>query len=247
MSDKKFMAVIAVLVIAVVGAILVFGGGSSNAFVGDPLKVATGEKPADAKPDDKVQPADMVKGAGKKGVTIIEFGDFECPACYGFYLELDQVLKTYGDDIQFVFRHNPLTSLHPNAFAAHRASVAAANQGKFWEMYDLIYRGQPTWSRQQTGLTTAQAASIFVGYAEQLELDIAKFKTDVDSQETFNYIDSHLDSGRQLDVVGTPTLYINGELVSLRTFAELQQYIDDIIGDSETADTADKASDTKEN
>ena len=136
MSDKNFMALIAIIVVAVVGSFIAFGGNAESGqdWIGDPLQVATGV----AEGEEEVQPADRVKGAANPTATIIEYGDFGCPACFGFHPQLQILEANYPDDLQIVYRHNPLTAIHPNAFAAHRASEAAANQGMFWEMHDLL-------------------------------------------------------------------------------------------------------------
>ena len=227
MSDKSFIALIGLIVAVVVGSIILFGGGNDSAgnFIGDPLAVANGE----ANEAGEIQRADTVLGAEDAKVTLIEFGDFECPACSAFYTELKQLEAAYPDDVRVVFRHNPLTQLHPNAFAAHRAAVAADNQGKFWEMHDLLYQGQNSWSAQVSGLDISAAAKVFENYAQSLGLDLDKFKTDVESQETFDFIDSHLDAGQQLGVTGTPTIFVNGEQVTERSFEELSALVDSLI------------------
>ena len=239
MSDKNFMALIVVIVVAVVGSIIIFGSseGGGN-FVGDPLQVATGE----VNEDGESQRADHVFGSDDARVTLIEYGDLECPACAAFFPELKALENAYPDDLRVVFRHNPLTQLHPNAFAAHRAAVAAANQGKFWEMHDLMYERQPSWSVAQAGLDISAASEVFEGYAQALGLDMEQFKTDVASQETFDFIDSHLDSGQQLGVTGTPTIFINGEEVTERSFEELSALIDSILA-GEPAATEQSADD----
>ncbi len=236
MSDKNFMALIAIIIVAVVGAIFLFGGDNSSgqAFIGDPLEVATGE----GEEGEEVQPADHVKGPADARVTLIEFADFGCPACFGFFPQLQTLEAQYPDDLRIVYRHNPLTALHPNAFAAHRASVAAANQDMFWEMHDLLLERQPSWSAQQSGLTVSQAAEVFEGYAQELGLDMERYAADVESEEVFNYIDSHLDSGNQLGVTGTPTVFLNGEEITERTAAEISVLIDQILAESTPSDDA---------
>ena len=229
------MTLIVLIIVGVIGAVLVFGGESSNngVFFGEPLEVARGQ----ADSDGNVQRADHVKGANDATVTLIEYGDFACPACFAFFPELQQLEAAYPDDLEVVFRHNPLSSIHPNAFAAHRAAVAADNQGMFWEMHDLLYERQPSWSATQSGLDITAAATVFETYAQELGLDIEQYTADVASQATFDFIDSHLDSGSQLGVTGTPTLFLNGEEVNERSFAELSAIIDGIIAENGAAET----------
>jgi len=245
MSDRNFMTLIVLIIVGVIGAVLVFGGESSNngTFFGEPLEVARGQADADG----NVQRADHVKGGSDAKVTLIEYGDFECPACFAFFPELQQLEAAYPDDLEVVFRHNPLSSIHPNAFAAHRASVAADNQGMFWEMHDILYERQPAWSATQSGLDITGAATVFESYAEELGLDIEQFNADVASQATFDFIDSHLDSGSQLGVTGTPTIFINGEEVNERSFAELSAIVDSILAEeNETEETPDNTEATEE-
>ncbi len=249
MSDKNFMAMIAIIVVAVVGSIIMFGGSdsaSSGAWIGDPLLLATGE----ANGDEEVQAADHYRGAEDPEVVIIEYADFECPACFGFAPQLQIVEANYEDEVQVIFRHNPLSSLHPNAFAAHRAAEAAGQQDKFWEMHDILFERQPSWSAQQSGLSVSDAAAVFEGYAEEIGLDMDKFRADVESEEVFDYIDSHLDSGSQLGVTGTPTIFLNGEEITERSAEELGAIIDQILADNNSEegveDTSEDASDETE-
>lgn len=251
MSDKRFMILVFGLIAVFIGAIVLFGGSEgSQSFIGDPLEVQTGEPKYETNENGEeeavpVQPADRIKGSGNKDIVLIEYADFECPACFGFYPELTQIEEVYGNDITFVFRHNPLP-IHANALAAHRASEAAANQGKFWEMHDLLFQNQPSWAQQTSGTTTADAASLFEGYAEQLELDMEQYRADVGSQAVLDYINSHKDSASQLGVTGTPTIFLNGEEVTYRTFAEFSAAIEQLIADSEgTADSSNQASDAE--
>lgn len=235
MNDKNFMILIGAIIVGVIGGLLLFGGESSSSgtFIGDPLEVADGGTPNE---NGEIQRADHVKGPSDAEVLIIEYADFECPACAAFTPELQQIMDTYSEDVQVVFRHNPLTTLHPNAFAAHRAAVAASNQDAFWEMHDLLYERFISWSAQQSGLTVSQAAETFEGYATELGLDVEQFREDVASQATFDFIDSHLDSGRQLGVTGTPTVFINGEQVEERSFEELSAIIDQILESSDSGE-----------
>jgi len=242
MNDKNFMALIALIIVAVAGSVIFFGKNDSSGggnWTGDPLRIVEAAETNEA--GDITQAADHIIGPKDAKVTLIEFADFECSACEIFYPQLKALEAAYPDDLQVVFRHNPLTQIHPNAFAAHRASVAAANQEMFWEMHDLLYERQTSWNRQNAGLDTAQATDVIVSFAEELNLDIDKFREDIESEDTFNFIDSHLDSGAQLNVTGTPTIYLNGELVAERSFEELSAIIDGILSnDSEAGESVDQ-------
>lgn len=155
------------------------------------------------------QPTNHVRGENKKSVTLTEYGDFQCPACGGYYPIVEQVFEKYKDDIQFQFVNFPLTQIHPNAMLAHRSAEAASNQGKFWEMYKLLYENQSTW----TSLTSAQADSAFRSYAESLGLDMAKFDTDQKSQATNSIINADISKGKDLGITGTPSFFVDGKKI----------------------------------
>jgi len=106
-------------------------------------------------------------------------------------------------------------------------------------MHDLLFENQPLWASAQSGLTVTEAAQTFEGYAQQLGLDMDQYRSDVESEATFDLISSHLDSGNQLGVTGTPTLFLNGEEITERSSAEIGSLIDAILAadqDSETSE-----------
>jgi len=199
--DRNFILMLVGVAVLLGGAFFLAGGKgdkTSNEFVGNPLEV---------------QAEDYVKGEGTEGVTLIEFADFECPACAQFYPQLKQLEAEFGDEVRIVFRHFPLVQIHPNANAAHRASIAAGNQGKFWEMHDLLYENQQRWSRQFSGIDVSAAAAIFESFAQDLELDIDQYRADVAAEATSNAITRGINSGNQANVTGTPTIFLNGERI----------------------------------
>lgn len=152
-----------------------------------------------------VQPSSHTQGAG--AVTLVEYGDFQCPFCGTFYPVLKQVKEKYGDKITFQFRHFPIASSHPNAMAAHRAAEAAAKQGKFFEMHDILYERQQSWS----GSTSA--STVFEGYAQQLGLNMDQYKADVVSSAVNDVIQADVKEGQKLRVSGTPTFFIDGQKI----------------------------------
>jgi protein-disulfide isomerase len=172
------------------------------------------------------QPTNHVQGQGTKKVTIVEYGDFQCPACGAYYPIVEQARAKYGDDITFQFRHFPLVQIHQNAMAAHRAAEAADKQGKFWEMYNLLYTNQQSWS------SGTNVNAIFEAYAQQLGLDMDKFRKDVASNEVGNAINADIKAGQSLGVNSTPTFFINGKKVDPlpnRTLEAFSKLIDDVI------------------
>lgn len=136
-------------------------------------------------------------------VTVVEFGDYQCPACGEAYPITKQVLQTYGTKINFIFRNFPLPQ-HKNAPMAAEAAEAANAQGKFWEMHDKLYETQNDWSNLDNPLDT------FVGYAKGLGLDTNKFKTDVAGNKYIDFITSDTNDGNNLSISATPTFFVNG-------------------------------------
>lgn len=164
-------------------------------------------------------------GDNKKGVTLVEYGDYQCPACGAYYPLVKQVTDKYTSDIQFQFRNFPLNTIHPNARASARAAEAAGKQNKYWEMHDLLYEQQKSWE------SSSSAASIFEGYATQLGLDSAKYKTDFASTEVNDVINADYNEGTHLGITGTPTFFLQGKKVdnAPQTAEAFYKLIDDAI------------------
>lgn len=177
-------------------------------------------------PDTNVQASSHTIGSGS--VTLVEYGDFQCPFCGQFHPVLQEVKAKYGDKITFQFRSFPIISAHPNAMAAHRAAEAADKQGKFWEMHDRLFESQSVWSTSQT------ASSIFESYAKELGLDLEKFKSDAASSAVNDIIQADLREGQALRVDSTPTFFLNGsKLTDPRMTVEyFSEKIDEALGSS---------------
>ena len=169
------------------------------------------------------QASNHTVGAGNKKVTLVEYGDFQCPVCSDYFVILKEIKSKYGDDITFQFSHFPLDSIHPNARGASRAAEAAGNQGKFFEMHDLLYQNQQIWS------SSSNAKELFGSYAQQINLDMAKFDADYIDELTNDVINADLDAGKAVGVTGTPGFILNGRLLEdneRRSFDELVKTID---------------------
>ena len=152
-------------------------------------------------PSTSVSASSHTQGNGP--VTLVEYGDFQCPFCGTFYPVVKQVKEKYGDKITFQFRNFPIASSHQNAVAAHRAAEAADKQGKFFEMHDLLYERQASWS------SSSNAATIFEGYGQELGLNMDQFKTDAASSAVNDIIQADISAGKDLRVSGTPTFFID--------------------------------------
>lgn len=141
---------------------------------------------------------DHIQGEKNAAITLVEYGDYQCPFCGQAYPVIKQIQQNYGSKLRFVFRNFPLSEYHPLAMAAAQTAEFAGTEGKYWEMHDLIFENQPK-------LTTEFLLSL----AESLKLSPEKLK-EVFSNETFeNKIQSDFLGGVKSGVNGTPTLYIN--------------------------------------
>lgn len=171
----------------------------------------------------EVTDSDWVRGKKESKVTLIEYGDFQCPACANYEPIVQDLLKEFPEDLRLVYRHFPLITIHRNAYAASRASEAAGMQGKFWEMHDLLYERQKDWEK------ASNPKEIFVNYAKEIGLDEEKFKKDFDSGSSEEKINKDLASGRSLGVNATPTFLLDGRKVQPRSFEEFKRLVEERI------------------
>jgi protein-disulfide isomerase len=142
---------------------------------------------------------DHVQGPADAPVTLLEYGDYECPYCGAAYPIVKEVQARMGDRLRFVFRNFPITTSHPHAEDAAEAAEAAASQGSFWEMHDLLYENQRRLRDEDLR-----------GYAEQLGLDLASFDREMTEHVHAARVREDFMSGVRSGVNGTPTFYING-------------------------------------
>jgi protein-disulfide isomerase len=181
----------------------------------EPAAATAGAKPA---ADDAVYQIPIVyaprKGNPKAPVTVVEFADFQCPFCQANAGLPDQLVKEFPDDVQFAFKHYPLDR-HPDALEAAKAAWAAQQQGKFWEMHDLIFGG---------GVENVGADTLH-GYAEKLGLDMARFDADVASPRAQQSIMFDKQIGRTIKLFGTPSYFINGKRAEDRSLPGMRARI----------------------
>lgn len=166
-----------------------------------------------------------VYGENKKKVSLVEYGDFECPACAAFFPVVQQVKEKYKNDIEFQFRHFPLSQIHQNARAASRAAEAAGNQGKFWEMHDILYEQQDSWK------SSGSITSLFEGYATQIGLKPDQYKKDFASSAVNEVINADYAEGTKQGVSSTPTFFLQGKKLDKNptTLEEFSKLIDEAI------------------
>jgi protein-disulfide isomerase len=146
-----------------------------------------------------VSSSDHMEGDPESPIILVEYGDFQCPHCGAAYPIIKQIEKKFKGQLAIVFRHFPLAEAHPYAQAAAVASEAAANQGKFWPMHDLIFENQ-----HHLGLEK------LLQLAEGLKLDMKRFQNDFKDPGLFKKVEDSFESGIISGVNGTPSFFING-------------------------------------
>jgi len=174
-------------------------------ILGGILYVSKHDQHSTASSGSNAQPTHHVEGTSPSGVTLVEYGDYECPVCGSFYTIVKQVAAAYNDKLVFQFRNLPLTSIHRNAFAGARAAEAAGLHNKYWEMHDLLYESQTSWAQ------ASDVQSIFKSYAGQLGLNVTQFTSDYASDKVNNAINADLNAFADThDDMATPTFYLDG-------------------------------------
>jgi protein-disulfide isomerase len=205
---KILVAVLVVVVGGMIGLFVLANNNNAPAAVGDKTKI--------------VRTTSHKTGSGS--IQMVEFGDYQCPACGAAYPNVKQLLASEGTNISFYFRNFPLITLHPNANTGANAAEAAADQGKFWEMHDKLYETQTAWSNLSDPTDT------FVGYAKSLGLDSDKFKTAIQNKQFQNVIDQDVADGNALSINATPTLYFNGvKYTGTSSYADLKAQVDSLL------------------
>ncbi len=142
---------------------------------------------------------DHVRGTLDASIVLVEYGDFECPYCFRARDVLDDLAGTFGSDIAFVFRHLPLIDVHEQAMDAAVAAEAAAEQGMFWEMHDLLFANQDALERDD-----------LIRHAGSLGLDVARFERDLDDRGLLLRVEHDMETADESGAAGTPTFFING-------------------------------------
>ena len=142
---------------------------------------------------------DHIFGNSNAILELVEYGDYECPHCGHAYPIVKDIQQKFRNDLKFVFRNFPLSEIHPHSFLASLASEAAAQQGKFWEMHDIIFENQKT----------LEPDNIFL-FAKKLSLDMGRFKNDIRQPQLIDKVNNDFEGGLRSGVNGTPTFFING-------------------------------------
>lgn len=152
-----------------------------------------------------------LRGRTDAPVLLEEYGDFQCPPCGFLHPILKRLEGEYATQLRVAFHHYPLSTIHKNAAEAARAAEAAALQGKFWQMHDLLFEKQNSWK------DAAPARPVFLSFARTLGLDIQKFTQDMDSTAVINRVMTDESEGSARGVSGTPTVFLNGREIPYET------------------------------
>ncbi len=201
-------------------AVLVLLGGAALFIFGNPQPKESGQA---VDSQSLVRENSHMTGKREAKVTVVEFGDFQCPGCAYADPIVKQVVENYKDNpnFNFVFRNFPLNSIHPNAQLAAESAEAAGEQGKYWEMNHRLYETQTDWA------TNADPKPIFVNFARELGLDVNKFEAAINQGLFREIIKTDLADGQAVEVNSTPTFFVNGvKQTSIPTFEEWKQQID---------------------
>lgn len=198
-----FIAGFLVLVTAAVIIAGAYGGGDSSGNASSTF-VSTVAPP--------ITTADWKEGNPDAKVSLIEYGDFECPACGEYFPVVQQLIANYSSTLLFVFRNFPLYTIHPFASIGAEAAEAAGLEGgsaKYWAMHDLLYTDQADWSTN-SALTPAQVVSqYFNGYAASIGLNTTTFDNDMNATSVADKIQADVDGGNAASIDHTPTFFIN--------------------------------------
>lgn len=206
-------------------ALLAIGGSAAGMYY-----LATTTPASDTTKDsaliDTAFAADWIRGNPDSSVTLVEYADFQCPACAQYHPLVKILEQEFGTDAQFIFRHFPLSRAHPNAEAAAAAAEAAGMQGKFWEMRDILFERQTEWAQKP------RPQSTFNSYAEELGLNVEKFEEDRNRDNIEEKIEKHFQSGTASNVNATPTFFLNGKkLESPRSIEDFRNLLSQAIAE----------------
>jgi protein-disulfide isomerase len=162
-------------------------------------------------------------GDSNASVSIEVFNDYECPPCGPLNKQLQKIKAKYKDKVQIIFRNYPLTNMHQHALLAARAAEAAGLQGHFIEMIDQLYGNLKYWSKRKN------AKPLFLSYARKLNLDLVQFARDLDGEVVRERIRLDVERAKSLEIVGTPTILLNGKMLYVTTIDKITPLIDEAL------------------
>lgn len=207
----------------IIGAVVLAGGialylSQKNSNAESKPQTAGGSAAADYAPSPG---GGRVRGSAEAKVTLVEYGDYQCPTCGLYHPITQELLHRYPGKFRLEFHHFPLIQMHSNAMGAALAAESAGDQGKFWEMHDMLFEHQQQWGDLRNPNPNAEA--VFLQYALQLGLDSNKFMQSMRSPATRDRILADVTKGSPI-VKGTPTFVLDGQVLS--NLPDLQWFVD---------------------
>lgn len=164
---------------------------------------------------------DWIRGNKDAKTTLVEYSDFQCPACGFWEPEIQKLMKELDGKIRLVYRNYPLVNLHQNAMVAAEAAEAAGVQGKFWEMHDQLFAKQSEWSNQAPD----KVVQTFADYAGKLNLDVKKFQADLTSDTVKKSVSDDQADALASNLSGTPSFFVNGLKVNPESYEQLKGFV----------------------
>jgi protein-disulfide isomerase len=159
-------------------------------------------------------------------VVVVEFADYQCPACAYVAPKVKELRDTYKDNVTFVYRNFPLKTIHPNSVISAQMARIAGEQGKYWEMHEKLYTSQTEWE------SLSDPTNIFISYAEQMGLATSSIKEKLSSGAYVDKINSDLKDGESVGVNSTPTFFVGNKIIRSADYNALKKAIDDAISAS---------------
>ena len=224
-----------VISLVVFTLIVIVGGIFLVSMQANPSKGVTINKDILIRPDSK-----QIVGKNSK-ITVVEFADYECPSCAALYPVLKKLLGDEGDKITFVYRN---FLIHSGSMQAALAALAAGEQGKYWEMHDILFEKQDEWS---AAANDKDRGVFFEKYATLLGLDIAKYKTNIADPKFTDIVNRDQSDGTSMNVSATPTVIVNGSklVIGALSYDAFNKIVDDEIAGNTSAKTVETGSSTK--
>ncbi len=201
---KKIIPTIIIigLIVLVIGFVIYAISRPDNAAITTNVKCT---KPSKVEADAAKLSQGNFKGPEDAKVTLSEFGDYQCPACSQYHQFIkESILPKYDGKLKFVFLNFPLPQIHDNAQSAAQAAEAAALQGKFWQMHDILYERQKEWEKLR------DPRGKFESYAKELSLNVSQYKLDFEDCKVIDIINNQVALGEAFNLKGTPSFFVNG-------------------------------------
>lgn len=212
-SVAKPLAILAAVVVVALGAAFYLQRRADD-------QAASAPAPSSRNTGSLISPQGWSKGNSQAKAVLVEFVDFQCGACASASSRVANIARKHGSRLKIVFKHHPMRRAHGNAMIAAQAAEAAGLQFKFWEMHDLLLQRQPEWAK------VPDAQTIFLRYAAELQLNLARFRRDVWSREVREKINRDILEGQMARVRSVPAFFLNGKPISnTRDEVEFEQNI----------------------